>query len=55
MHWDKRYKCYVSGMVINGKRYDLGRYQTFEEARAARIRAEYMYLIPFIEEGTVSL
>ena len=51
--WSEKRKCYGAQITVNGKHYDLGRYQTFEDARSARIRGEYMYLLPFIEERTV--
>lgn len=54
VYWSEKYKRYGAQMAVNGKKYDLGRYLTYEEAKAARIRAEYMYLIPFIEEGTIT-
>lgn len=55
VYWSEYSKCYGAQITVNGKHYFLGQYQTFEEARAARIRAEYTYLLPFIEEGTVTL
>lgn len=45
---------YYAQINVNGKRMYLGCYKDIEDAKAARIRAEYLYLIPFIEEGTAT-
>lgn len=54
VYWNKRIKRFYCQINVNGKRKHLGCYKTYEEARSARIRAEYLYLIPFIEEATVN-
>ena len=46
---------YYVQIRINKKLINLGRYETLEEAKAARIRGEYKYVLPFIEEGTVTV
>ncbi len=51
VYWNERAKRHYAQINVNGKRKSLGSYETFEEAKAARIRAEYLYLYPFIEEG----
>lgn len=45
---------YYAQMRINNKSIYLGRYKTLEEAKAAMIKGEYIYRLPFIKEGTVT-
>ena len=52
VYWNPRVKRFYAQINVNGKRKYLGCYKEFEDAKAARIRAEYIYLMPFIEEGT---
>lgn len=52
VYWNKRIKRFYCQINVNGKRKYLGCYKTYEEAKSARIRAEYLYLIPFIEGAT---
>lgn len=55
VYWSEYNKCYGAQITVNGKCHNLGRYKTYEEARAARIRGEYIYLFPFVEERTVTV
>lgn len=49
----RRNDMYYAQMCVNGKYISLGSYKTLEEAKAAKIKGDYIYRLPFIEEGTI--
>jgi hypothetical protein len=47
VNWNKAKKRWQANISVNGKRVNLGRYKTFEEAVAARREGEIVYFGEF--------
>ncbi len=50
VYWHKHRHKYFAELKVDGKRFCLGAYETLEEAREARKRAEEKYRKPFLEK-----
>lgn len=50
IYWDKDTKKWRAALTIQGKRYQLGRYNELKDAIQARKEAEEQYFKPIIEE-----
>ena len=49
VYFSNTYKNYWANIVFQGKRYNLGRYKTIEEAQKAREKAEEILYVSFLE------
>lgn len=50
VYWSKRDKKWIAKIGVSGRTITIGRYDTLEAAKTARLEAEKKYFVPIIEE-----